>query len=181
MSARRLTGSVLLASLASLAIALAVAGFGERWASARWVLLARVSGWAAGGLLLGALAVPPLEAGRRWRRPLGVAAATGALVHAALSLAGPLRDAWPAPLTWPTYRAGLAATGILALLLVTSSPRLVKHLGVGPVWKPLHRLAYVAGALVVLHLLRLPFAGVVPALFYGAAVLLLLGARLVRR
>jgi sulfoxide reductase heme-binding subunit YedZ len=46
---------------------------------------------------------------------------------------------------------GLAALAILGLLALTSIPELVRRLG--KTWKPLHRLVYVAAALVVLHYL----------------------------
>ncbi len=71
---------------------------------------------------------------------------------------------------------GLAAFLILALLALTSIPQLMRALG--KYWKPLHRLVYVAAALVVLHyawnykeLRTWPVAA-------GIALLTLLAARL---
>lgn len=153
------------------------------WSAASWVGLSRVSGWVAAGLLLASLAASPVGHGgdakrvKRWRRALGVGAAVSALVHLGIALVGPVRDALDALWTWPTYRAGLLATLILVLLLATSfaATKRIK------VWKPLHRLTYVAGALVALHLLRLPFASVVGLLFFTSALIVLLSWRLLLR
>jgi sulfoxide reductase heme-binding subunit YedZ len=149
------------------------------WDAARWIGASRASGWVAAALLLGSLAATPLgaagdrEAVKRWRRALGISAALAAIVHLAIGLAGPLWDSLAALWSWPTYRAGTLATAILTLLLATSFPPVVRKLRLR-VWKPLHRLAYVAGALVLLHLLRLPFAPLVGVLLFGSALLLLL-------
>lgn len=167
-------------ALALLAIAGGAAWVWGAWPAAAWVGVSRVSGWVAAALLLASLAASPFGHGAdaksvtRWRRALGVGAAITSLAHLGIGLAGPLRDCLDALWSWPTYRAGLLATSILTLLLVTSfrATRRVK------VWKPLHRLAYVAGALVMLHLLRLPFASLVGLLFFGSALALLLAWRL---
>jgi len=169
--------------LALLAIAAGAAFAGSDWTAAAWVGASRASGWVAAALLVAALAASPFGTGmdprrvKRWRRALGISAALAALVHLAIGLAGPLRDSLATLWTWPSYRAGTLATVILTLLLLTSFPSVVRRLRVR-VWKPLHRLAYVAGGLVVLHLLRLPFAPLVGVLVFGAAVGVLLLWRL---
>jgi len=161
---------------------LAIAGGGAyawgSWSAAGWVSLSRVSGWVAALLLLASLATSPFGPGapktvKRWRRAFGVGAAVASLAHLGLGLAGPLRDSLDAIWTWPTYRAGALAALILTALLVTSFSRTKRV----KVWKPLHRLVYVAGALVLLHLLRLPFASLVGVLFFGSALVVLLGWR----
>ena len=142
--------------------------------------LSRATGWLALGMLALALCATPvqrvLRAVRRdhpvaarvpaWRRRLGIGSAVLAIVHAVASLSGYLRDAWPAVVSWPHLRAGLVAACILVALLITSFPSVVRALRIR-LWKPLHRLAYVAALFVLLHLVLSPFAprGVVVAVF----------------
>ena len=57
----------------------------------------------------------------------------------------------------PYLRAGAAATVILAALLVTSFPPLVRSLRVR-LWKELHRFAYLAALFAMQHLALAPFA-----------------------
>ena len=72
--------------------------------------------------------------------------------------------------------AGLAALSILGLLALTSIPGLMVRLG--KTWKRLHRLVYLASALVVLHYVwNYKVLRTWPTLA-GAAFLLLLAARL---
>lgn len=168
-----------LPALALVAIALGAAFAADDWHAATWIGASRASGWVAATLLLGALAASPFGVSvdpstvKRWRRALGISAALAALAHLAIGVGGPLRDSLSVLWSWPTYRAGTLATAILALLFLTSFPALVRRLRFR-VWKPLHRLAYVAGALTLLHLLRLPFAPLVGVLLFGAAFTLLL-------
>ncbi len=172
-----------LPALALLAVAAGAAIAVDDWTAASWVGASRASGWVAALLLLAVLAASPFGTGtdaravKRWRRALGISAALAAIAHLAIGLAGPLRDSLSALWSWPTYRAGALATAILALLLLTSFPAVVRRLRVR-VWKPLHRLVYVAGVLVVLHLLRLPFAPLVGVLLFGASFAVLLVWRL---
>jgi sulfoxide reductase heme-binding subunit YedZ len=71
---------------------------------------------------------------------------------------------------------GLAALTILGLLALTSIQKLMKRLG--KAWKPLHRLVYVAAALVVLHYVW-NYKELRPwPILAGAALLLLLAPRL---
>lgn len=158
-----------LAGLASAgALTLREAG---QWTPARELWLARGTGWVALVSLALAVSATPLArvADRLWpergvgrelpalRRAFGITAALLALVHTAIALGGWLGGAWAAVLSWAYLRAGLVAVLVLVVLLVTSFPPLVQRLRVR-LWKPLHRLAYVAVLLVFQHLVLSPFA-----------------------
>lgn len=133
--------------------------------------LSRASGWSALGALLLSLSMTPLGRlaagiGRLtidraiWpalRRNLGIAAATLGLLHAAINVLGYLDFAWGAIVTLPYLRAGLVTLAILVPLLVTSFPRVTRGLRVR-LWKPLHRLAYVAALFAFQHVFLAPFA-----------------------
>jgi sulfoxide reductase heme-binding subunit YedZ len=93
-----------------------------------------------------------------WRRALGITAAGLAAVHGAVALVTYLQGQWRTVGDWPYLRAGAVALLLLLLLLLTSFPRWVARLRV-KLWKPLHRLAYVAAFFVFQHLLLAPFAG----------------------
>lgn len=163
---------VLALSLAALSVvALLVRIRGGTWGPTRALWLARGTGWSALGALMLALSATP--AGRllarlrprlhvspwiaAFRRAFGIAAATLALLHAATVLAGYLRGAWAALLSFAYLRAGLVALAILLVMLATSFPLLVRRLHVR-LWKPLHRLGYLAALLVLDHLLLSPFS-----------------------
>lgn len=135
------------------------------------ILASRATGWAAALLLLGALAATPLarlfeRVGGRAparlavaRRAMGIASASFASAHGVLGLALYLEsgDRW-ATITQVTWiRSGALALALLLPLLATSFPRLTVALRIR-LWKPLHRLAYVAAVLVVHHVLLTPFA-----------------------
>jgi len=137
------------------------AGWDAGWAH----FSTRATGWCAIGALVLALAATPLARAFRpqravltkARRSFGIAAALLATIHALAALRGPLDGAWDAIATWPYLRAGLVALLILLALLATSFPRSIRLLRVR-VWKPLHRLAYAAAALALLHVYLGPFA-----------------------
>ncbi|HEX2679379.1 MAG TPA: ferric reductase-like transmembrane domain-containing protein [Polyangiales bacterium] len=130
------------------------------------VTIARYGGWAALLLLAGALCATPLSRvvprAARVRRPLGICAATLALVHTTFALGAvgvsPLL-VW----NWPHLRAGALAALVLLALLVTSFPDAVRALRLRA-WKALHRLAYLAFLLAILHVLLAPFASTSAAL-----------------
>jgi sulfoxide reductase heme-binding subunit YedZ len=135
------------------------------------VWLLSTTGYGALGALVLSLAVTPLSRlaaflGRplpgapatAGRRVLGITAAVLAAVHGLLAMATYLQWQWSTVWQWPYLRAGAVAVGILLLLLVTSFPRWVALLRLR-LWKPLHRLAYVAAFLAFQHLLLAPFAG----------------------
>jgi len=156
------------------------------------LLTLRASGWLAALLLLAALAITPLARltpplfSRRARlvasrRVFGIVAASIALAHALVALTVYLPSApWQAfvEVTW--LRSGALALALLVPLLLTSFPPIVRALRVAA-WKPLHRLAYVAAALVVHHLLLAPFAPRAWVLALACAFGFALLARLLRR
>ncbi len=180
MDARRTAGRICLGlSLALAAIYLGVAA-GYEYGPARELWLVRATGYSALGSLLLALSATPVSRllRRSWplllalRRAFGISAAGFALAHASLVIAtAPFSPLWH--LMWrPQYRSGLVAAVILALLAITSFPRLVRALGIR-LWKNLHRLAYLGLLLVVQHLLLAPFAPRRLVLALAAAVVLL--------
>jgi sulfoxide reductase heme-binding subunit YedZ len=71
---------------------------------------------------------------------------------------------------------GFAAFLILLALAVTSTRGWMKRLGKN--WTRLHRLVYLAGALVIVHYVWLVKADIRVPLLYGAGVALLLSARI---
>ena len=139
-------------------------------------------------LLLASLACTPLKtlAGWVWpmrlRRMLGLFAFFYALLHAATYAA--LDQGWSlsAILADVTKRGfialGFGAFVLLAPLAATSTAFAVRRLGFVR-WKRLHRLAYVAGVLAVLHFLWRVKLDLSEPLVYGFALALLLLARLV--
>ena len=71
---------------------------------------------------------------------------------------------------------GFSAFLILLLLAITSTQGWMKRLGKN--WKRLHRWVYLAGVLAVVHYVWLVKSDIREPLNFGAAVLLLLAARL---
>ena len=71
--------------------------------------------------------------------------------------------------------AGFAAWLCMLPLAITSTRRWIRRLGAR--WVRLHRLAYVAGVLAVVHYLWLVKADLLPPLLYGLVLALLLAAR----
>ncbi|MBS2039231.1 ferric reductase-like transmembrane domain-containing protein [bacterium] len=146
----------------------------------------RLSGYAALLLLLGSQS---LGAGRRlgwvspkihlrWRRRLGIYSALMASLHLFIAwrtfLSGWLVDALRET---PWTQIGLVAWCILLLLWLTSYPRLVRLLRVHS-WSGLHKLAYPATALALLHALLAPWSE--PRIHLGLLILWtgLLGLRM---
>ena len=123
--------------------------------------LLRELGWWAVTLLVAGLAVTPL---RHWlqqapllrlRRPLGLWGFTYAVLHLAVYLLLDRQLAWAEILKdvsqRPYIMVGFAAVLLLLPLAATSTARAMRKLGRR--WQKLHRLAYVAAALGVLHFL----------------------------
>ena len=143
----------------------------ESWRFEREIELARASGWLACGALLLSLTMSPLgrlavrlSGGRfrmgpfvAYRRAFGIVSAAAASIHAVAVLGTYLWDSWAAVIDRSYLRSGLLAWILLLVLLATSFPRLNRALELRG-WKELHRLAYVAGALALHHLLLSPFA-----------------------
>lgn len=168
-AARRLPQAayVLAAGGAALVIA---AGAGREWAIERDLAWIRGTAWCAMIGLGLALCATPIGAvlvrlGRATpkhvtaiRRALGISAAALATLHAGLALTTWLSDAWQVTLTLSWIRSGVLAWAVLAALWLTSFPRLVARLRIASLWKPLHRLAWVAFALALHHAMLSPFA-----------------------
>lgn len=143
------------------------------------------SGKTALNLLLLTLLVSPMRAwtgwGRlqRWRRILGVAAFSYALLHflsyAILELGLDFSDLGREILRRPYITIGLTALLILAPLAATSTDRAMRRLGRR--WLTLHRLAYPAAILAAWHFHWQVRAGLLEPLAYWAALGALLGWR----
>ncbi len=159
---------------------------------ARDLAISRGTGYAALGFLFASLSMTPLRRlgkrlgngwlrGATWmalRRTFGMAAAWWALVHAAWTLEHYLDNTWASVVHEPYLRAGLVTLLILALLLLTSFPRLVKQLRIR-LWKQLHVLAYLAAFFLLQHLLLSPFAPRRRTIVIFAALLAVATLRLV--
>ncbi len=138
-------------------------------------------------LLLLTLAATPLKrlSGWAWplrlRRMLGLFAFFYALLHLSTYLWLDQFFDWPEIgadiLKRPFITVGMLAFALMLPLAATSNRAAVRRLGRN--WKRLHRLAYLAPALGVLHYWWLVKADVLAPLVYGALLTLLLAARLV--
>ena len=76
----------------------------------------------------------------------------------------------------PYITAGMLAYAILFLLAMTSTNRMIRHLGKR--WKPLHRLVYIAGISGALHYLWLVKRDITQPSMYIIALCILLSTRL---
>jgi sulfoxide reductase heme-binding subunit YedZ len=137
-------------------------------------------------LLLASLAMTPIRivAGVAWpillRRLLGLFAFGYVVLHFTVWV---LVDHF---LNWrqmaedivkrPYITVGMTALVLLVPLAATSTAGMIKRLG-GRRWRLLHRLAYMAGSLAVVHFLWLAKKGVTEPYYYAAALGLLLGVR----
>ncbi|MFQ5417180.1 MAG: sulfite oxidase heme-binding subunit YedZ [Myxococcota bacterium] len=141
--------------------------------------------WTLRFLLL-SLAITPARRLLRWsalaplRRTFGLAAFGWALLHFATYLALDLGFEFEAVLEDLRERrfvvAGFAAFCCLLPLAATSTRSSQRRLGRR--WRTLHRLAYIAGALGVLHFLWLVKADLLEPLLYAAVLAALFGERL---
>ncbi|AKQ63936.1 Membrane protein YedZ [Myxococcus hansupus] len=137
-------------------------------------------------LLLASLACTPLRlvAGWTWparvRRTLGLLAFTYAvahfLVYAVVDQGLAWGTLWADVTERPFITVGFAALVLLVPLAVTSTNRWVRRLGF-PRWQRLHRLAYVAAALGVVHFVWRVKKDVTEPLLYGAVLAVLLALR----
>lgn len=140
---------------------------------------ARATGYAALGALLLSQAMAALarlgwisgKAHLRWRRRWGILSALLASVHLATMYQTFLgRQLLAAARETPWIQLGLSSWGLLLLLWLTSYAPLVRLLRVR-YWTHLHRLAYLASLLAVLHGLLAPWSD--PLLSLAGLVLLL--------
>ncbi len=142
-------------------------------------------GWTLRFLLI-SLAVTPFRRlfGWRWlaplRRTFGLIAFSYACLHYATYIGLEHFFDWERILEDVLERryvtAGFAALLCLVPLAATSTRAMMRRLGRR--WKILHRLAYLAGVLGVVHFLWLVKADLLEPLLYAAVLALLLGVRL---
>lgn len=139
--------------------------------------------------LAASLAVTPLlRFGRinlmRLRRALGLLAFSYAVLHLGAWLVFDMGLLWSQiakdVLKRPYLVFGMLAFSILALLALTSNAVSLRRLGAAG-WRSLHRFVYVAAPLAVLHWLWALKVWETKPLAWGAAILVLLGARLLPR
>lgn len=167
---RRRLGWIVYGLAAAALAGVIVFGASADWPVERTLRWIRGTGWAALVALALSLCATPLgrALGRhprgpasgtttRLRRALGVSAAALAAAHLTLASVTVLSASLGRVLEVPWLRAGATAALVLLALWVTSYPSLVKALRVRA-WKPLHRLAYVAGALALWHALGSPMS-----------------------
>ncbi len=138
--------------------------------------------------LMASLACTPLREVLGWtwaialRRMLGIFAFFYALLHASTYTVLDQGFAWRAILADVTKRpfiiAGFSAFVLLIPLAATSTAAAVRRLGF-PRWKRLHRLAYVAGLLAVVHFFLRVKKDISEPAVYGVVLGALLLARIV--
>ena len=137
-------------------------------------------------ILLTSLAMTPLRIvfGLSWpiglRRLLGLFAFVYVCLHFAVWSVLDFFFDWPRMwadiLKRPYITLGMLALLSLIPLAATSTTGMIRRLGARN-WTRLHRLAYVAAVLAVLHYLWLAKVGVKDPYWYAAALALLLGVR----
>ena len=137
-------------------------------------------------ILLASLAMTPLRilTGQAWpitlRRLLGLFAFAYALLHFSVWVVLDFFFDWELMIAdivkRPYITVGMTALVLLTPLALTSTSGMIKRLG-GKAWRRLHRLAYVAAILGVLHYLWLAKVGVHTPWIYAAVLAVLLGIR----
>ncbi|GEN06134.1 sulfoxide reductase heme-binding subunit YedZ [Myxococcus fulvus] len=137
-------------------------------------------------MLLASLACTPVRLLTRWtwparvRRTLGLLAFTYACAHlftyAVLDQGLAWRTLREDVVKRPFITVGFTAWVLLVPLAVTSTNRWVRRLGF-PRWQRLHRLAYVAAVLGVVHFVWRVKQDVTEPLIYGAVLALLFAVR----
>lgn len=119
------------------------------------------------------------------RRALGVSVAYFAFGHALLAVWGQLGGLSQLGLLPSVFQValwyGLAALVILLLMAAASFDAVIRWMSF-PRWKWLQRLGYVAGVVVILHILLIGVHTAIPviSLIAGAALLILLGLEALR-
>ena len=137
-------------------------------------------------LLLASLAMTPLRIlfGLSWpimlRRLLGLFAVFYAALHFAVWIVVDHFFAWLQMgadiVKRPYITVGVTALTLLVPLAATSTTGMIRRLG-GRNWRRLHRLAYVAAVLAILHFLWLAKVGRKDQYVYAAILVVLLGVR----
>jgi methionine sulfoxide reductase heme-binding subunit len=137
-------------------------------------------------LLLASLTMTPLRILFRWswpialRRLLGLFAFFYVCLHFAVWVVLDHFFDWETMaadvVKRPFMTVGMAALVVLIPLAATSTAGMVKRLG-GVAWRRLHRLAYAAGVLGVLHFLWLAKVGRQEPFYYAGWLALVLGVR----
>jgi sulfoxide reductase heme-binding subunit YedZ len=149
-------------------------------------LLTRTLGIWALRLLLASLAMTPLRLLLGWswpialRRLLGLWAFAYVVLHFAVWIGLDHFFDW-ATMADDVVKRPYVTAGVLALLLLiplaaTSTAAMVRRLGARN-WRRLHRLAYVAGVLAVLHYIWLAKKAIDDPYWYALALAVLLGVR----
>ncbi|MHA7633580.1 protein-methionine-sulfoxide reductase heme-binding subunit MsrQ [Corallococcus sp. M7] len=137
-------------------------------------------------VLVGSLACTPVRLVTGWtwpariRRTLGLLAFTYAAAHfltyAVLDQGLDVRAMAKDVFTRPFITVGFTALLLLVPLAVTSTNKWVRRLGF-PTWQRLHRLAYVAAVLGVVHFVWRVKKDVTEPVLYGAVLALLFAVR----
>jgi sulfoxide reductase heme-binding subunit YedZ len=140
-------------------------------------------------LLLASLACTPLKLVFAWTWPMRVRKLLGLLAFAYAALHFLTYAVVDQGLAWramvedvtkrPFITVGFTALVLLVPLAVTSTNGWVRRLGF-PRWQRLHRLAYVAAVLGVVHFVWRVKADATEPLIYGAVLALLLGLRVAK-
>lgn len=140
-------------------------------------------------LLLASLACTPLKLVFAWTWPMRVRKLLGLLAFGYVSLHFLTYAVADQGLAWgamvediakrPFITVGFTAFVLLVPLAVTSTNGWVRRLGF-PTWQRLHRLAYVAAVLGVVHFVWRVKADATEPLIYGAVLALLLGIRVAK-
>lgn len=138
-------------------------------------------------LLLASLSVTPIRRLTGWnriqsvRRMLGLWAFTYAFAHfafyAIFNHLGDIQAIWADVVERPFIFSGMFAFVILVALAVTSPAFMVRRLGRN--WQRLHRLVYLAAAAGIVHFAWGQKADISEPIIWGAALAVLLGARVI--
>ena len=186
---RWLKPAVFILSLVPLALLLARGLTDNLSANPVEFIIRYLGDWALRFLLL-ALAVTPIRLVTGWnevarlRRMMGLFAFTYVVLHllayTGLDQGFDLVGLWNDVKKRIYITVGMAAFVILIPLAVTSTDAMIRRVG-GARWRALHRLAYPAGVLAVIHYFLMIKAGYQQPTVYAAILAVLLGIRVVKR
>lgn len=152
-------------------------------------IIRNLGDWALRFLLL-ALAVTPVRLVTGWnavarlRRMLGLFAFTYVVLHllayTGLDQGFDLVGLWNDVMKRIYITVGMTAFVMLLPLAITSTDAMIRKLG-GARWRALHRLAYPAGVLAVIHYFLMIKAGYQQPTIYAVILAVLLGIRILDR